>query len=82
MRTRIATDHGGFALNEELLAHLRAAGHEIIDLGAHRLTLDDDYPDFVTPLAPAVVTGRVERGIATCGSGRPSASRPEMTYAP
>ncbi len=69
MRIGIATDHGGFALKEELLAQLRAAGHEIIDFGAHSLTPDDDYPDFVTPLARAVVAGTVERGIAICGSG-------------
>jgi ribose 5-phosphate isomerase B len=69
MRIGIATDHGGFALKEELLAQLRAAGHEIVDFGAHSLTPDDDYPDFVTPLARAVVQGNVERGIAICGSG-------------
>ena len=69
MRVGLATDHGGFALKEELLAQLRTAGHEIIDFGAHSLTPDDDYPDFVTPLARAVVAGNVERGIAICGSG-------------
>jgi ribose 5-phosphate isomerase B len=69
MRIGIATDHGGFALKEELLAQLRAAGHEIIDFGAHSLTPDDDYPDFVTPLAHAVVATKVDRGIAICGSG-------------
>ncbi len=69
MRLGIATDHGGFALKEELLARIRAAGHEVIDFGAHQLTPDDDYPDFVVPLARAVATGQVERGIAVCGSG-------------
>ena len=29
----------------------------------------DDYPDFVVPLAQAVVAGKVERGVAICGSG-------------
>ena len=65
----IATDHGGFALKEELLAQLKAAGHEVIDFGAHDLNPDDDYPDFVIPLARAVAAGKVERGIAICGSG-------------
>jgi ribose 5-phosphate isomerase B len=69
MRVGIATDHGGFALKDELLAQLRAAGHEIIDFGAHCLTPDDDYPDFVAPLARAIAAGQVERGIAICGSG-------------
>ena len=69
MRIGIATDHGGFGLKEELLAQLRRAGHEVVDFGAHKLSPDDDYPDFVIPLAKAVVTGQVERGVAICGSG-------------
>ena len=69
MRLGIATDHGGFWLKEDLLARLAAAGHEVVDFGADRLDSGDDYPDFVTPLARAVVAGKVERGIAVCGSG-------------
>ena len=30
---------------------------------------DDDYPDYVIPLADAIANGTVERGIAICGSG-------------
>ncbi|MGD0297333.1 MAG: RpiB/LacA/LacB family sugar-phosphate isomerase [Bryobacteraceae bacterium] len=69
MRVGIATDHGGFALKEELVAHLRELGHEVVDLGAHSIDPGDDYPDFVIPLARAVAAGKVERGIAVCGSG-------------
>jgi ribose 5-phosphate isomerase B len=69
MRVGIATDHGGFELKQELIAQLRSAGHEIVDFGAPRLTPDDDYPDYVTPLARAVAAGQVERGVAICGSG-------------
>ena len=69
MRIGIATDHGGFELKEELAAHLRNAGHELIDMGAYALNPGDDYPDFVIPLAQAVASGRVERGLAVCGSG-------------
>ena len=69
MRMGIATDHGGFGLKQELLVRLRAAGHEVVDFGAHTLTPDDDYPDFVIPLAEAVVAGKVDRGLAVCGSG-------------
>jgi len=56
-------------LKEELLAHLRDAGHDVVDMGAHSLSPGDDYPDFVVPLALAVAAGKVERGIAVCGSG-------------
>jgi len=69
MRIGIATDHGGFELKENLAARLRAAGHEITDFGAHQLTPEDDYPDFVVPLARAVAAGKVDRGVAVCGSG-------------
>ncbi len=69
MRVGMATDHGGFGLKEELVARLRAAGHEVVDFGASSLNPDDDYPDFVIPLARAVAAGSVERGVAVCGSG-------------
>jgi ribose 5-phosphate isomerase B len=69
MRVGIATDHGGFGLKEELMARLNAADHEVTDFGAHSLTPGDDYPDFVIPLAEAVAAGKVERGVAICGSG-------------
>jgi ribose 5-phosphate isomerase B len=69
MRLGIATDHGGFGLKQLLAARLRAAGHEVVDFGAHQLSLDDDYPDFVIPLSRAVAAGQVERGVAVCGSG-------------
>jgi ribose 5-phosphate isomerase B len=65
----LATDHGGFALKEDLVARLRAAGHDIVDFGADKLSPDDDYPDFVIPLAQAVAAGTLERGVAVCGSG-------------
>ena len=69
MRIGIATDHGGFGLKQDLVSQLHAAGHEVVDFGAHSLTPDDDYPDFVVPLAEAVVTTKVDRGVAICGSG-------------
>jgi ribose 5-phosphate isomerase B len=69
MHVGIATDHGGFGLKEELVARLRAAGHDVVNFGADELRADDDYPDFVIPLARAVAAGTVERGVAVCGSG-------------
>jgi ribose 5-phosphate isomerase B len=65
----LAADHGGFELKQILAARLRAAGHEVVDFGAHQLTPEDDYPDFVIPLGQAVAANQVERGIAICGSG-------------
>jgi ribose 5-phosphate isomerase B len=68
MRVGIATDHG-FGLKEDLVARLGAAGHEVVDFGAHHLDPAHDYPDFVAPLARAVAAGTVERGVAVCGNG-------------
>ncbi len=69
MRIGIATDHGGFGLKEKLAVQLRDAGHEVLDFGARELVPDDDYPDFVIPLGQALASGKVERGVAVCGSG-------------
>ena len=68
-RVGIAADHGGFELKAQLVEKLRAAGHEVIDFGDGRIDPDDDYPDFVVPLAKAVARGEVARGVAICGSG-------------
>ncbi len=69
MRVGIATDHGGFSLKHEMVAQLRAAGYEVVDFGAHVVNPSDDYTDLVVPLARAVAAGKVERGVAICGSG-------------
>ena len=68
-RVGIAADHGGFELKGYLVRMLREAGHEVIDFGDGQPKVDDDYPDFVVPLARAVAGGEVNRGIAICGSG-------------
>ncbi|MGA2502261.1 MAG: RpiB/LacA/LacB family sugar-phosphate isomerase, partial [Tepidisphaeraceae bacterium] len=65
----IAADHAGFLLKQPLLEALEKAGHEVTDFGAREYNAADDYPDFVIPLARAVATGTLERGIAVCGSG-------------
>lgn len=69
MRIGIATDHGGYTLKVDLMERLLKAGYEVIDFGADTLNSTDDYPDFVVPLARAVASGKVDRGIAVCGSG-------------
>ena len=68
-RVGVAADHGGFELKQQLVGRLRMAGHEVVDFGDGRLDPNDDYPDFVVPLARAVARGEVDRGVAICGSG-------------
>ena len=69
MTIGIAADHGGFALKETLHEFLISLKHEVKDFGAYNLDNLDDYPDFVAPLAKAVSSKEIERGIAVCGSG-------------
>ena len=69
MRVGIASDHGGFELKALLTTAVKVAGHEVVDFGAHEFVSEDDYPDFVVPLARAVARGEVNRGLAICGSG-------------
>jgi ribose 5-phosphate isomerase B len=69
MKIGIATDHGGFALKQIMHKYLVKAGYEVTDFGAFELDELDDYPDFVIPLSEAVRDGKIERGIAICGSG-------------
>jgi ribose 5-phosphate isomerase B len=64
-----AADHGGYELKEYLIKVLREADQEVVDFGDGKPRMDDDYPDFVVPLARAVAAGQVKRGVAICGSG-------------
>ncbi len=68
-RIGIAADHGGFRLKMALAGELKESGYEIVDFGNSLLNEEDDYPDYVIPLAGAVAKGEVDRGIAVCGSG-------------
>ena len=69
LRIGIAADHAGFELKQHLQGLLRAAGYGVEDFGDRRPQPDDDYPDFIIPLARAVAKGEVDRGLAICGSG-------------
>jgi len=68
-RIGIAADHGGYALKGRLARMLREADFEVLDFGDDSLVADDDYPDYVVPLARAVARGELDRGVAICGSG-------------
>ena len=64
----IASDHAAFDLKTALAEHLRAAGHDVVDLGS--VSADSvDYPLYGYKLADAVASGAVDRGVALCGSG-------------
>lgn len=69
LKIGIAADHGGFELKQKLKATLNSADYEVEDFGASSFDENDDYPDKILPLAQAVSEGRIDKGIAVCGSG-------------
>jgi ribose 5-phosphate isomerase B len=68
MKIAIGSDHAGFRYKQEIIAHLRRAGHDVTDFGT-----DSDAPvayvTFIRPVAEAVAAGKYERGIVLGGSG-------------
>lgn len=64
----MASDHAGFNMKEAIKARLIAAGYQVVDFGTHS-TDSCDYADYAHPLAHAISTGELTRGIAFCGSG-------------
>lgn len=68
MKIAVATDHAGFPMKEIVIEAIRAAGHEILDLGTNSAKAVD-YPDYAEKLGRAIQSGAAERGILLCGSG-------------
>jgi ribose 5-phosphate isomerase B len=66
----IAADHAGFRLKAALAEHLGLLGYHVEDCGAFEFNPDDDYPDFVTPLAEKVAAMPGSFGIICGGSGQ------------
>ncbi len=69
MNIAIGCDHAGYILKEELIRLLGELGYQIIDVGAKKMVIADDYPDYAKAIAGAISGGKAERGILICGSG-------------
>ena len=73
MLIHIATDHAGLELSADLQAHLRAAGHDVVDHGPQTYEPLDDYPSFCINAALAVARDQAAGieclGIVFGGSG-------------
>ena len=68
MRLVIGSDHAGWSLKGEVLAHLKALGHAVVDVGS----FDEkpvDFPDIARKVASAITKGEAERGMMVCGTG-------------
>ena len=68
MRVVLGADHAGFELKQNLLAYVRGAGHEVLDVGTNS-TAPVDYPDYAEAVGMAIRKGQADRGILVCGSG-------------
>lgn len=69
IKVGLASDHAGFELKEYVSAFLATKGMELVDFGTHSLA-STDYPDYAHALGTAVTEGRVDYGVAICGSGQ------------
>lgn len=68
MRVGVGADHAGFPLKALLIAELRRAGHDALDLGT-RSEEPVDYPDIAQAVGETLMRGESERGLLICGSG-------------
>ena len=64
----IGSDHGGYALKQEIMKHLTERGIEYRDYGTFS-TDSCDYPDYGEAVGRAVASGECEHGIVVCGTG-------------
>ena len=68
MKIGICNDHAGVDYKNRLSEYLTGKGYEIVNFGTD--TPDSiDYSDLAHPLAEAVESGKVDLGIAFCGTG-------------
>ena len=58
----IGSDHGGYALKQAVMEHLRNRGIEYKDFGTYS-EASCDYPDYGRAVALAVAGGECDRGI-------------------
>ena len=68
MKIAIASDHGGFALKQKLVEHLKEKDYEVVDLGTYSEE-SVDYPIYGKKCAEYVASGQAEKGILCCGTG-------------
>jgi RpiB/LacA/LacB family sugar-phosphate isomerase len=68
MRIVLGSDHAGFEMKQNILAHVQAMGHEVVDVGTSS-TSPVDYPDYAEAVGMAIINKEADRGILICGSG-------------
>jgi len=64
----ICNDHAGVDFKNKIIRLLKSRGIEVENFGTDTLE-SVDYPDYAHALASAVESGKVDLGIAICGTG-------------
>lgn len=70
MKIYLGSDHAGYEFKNKLTTYLLKNGYSIEDMGAFVFDKEDDYPDFITPVAKAVSIEAASVGIILGGSGQ------------
>ena len=65
----LGADHAGYSLKDKIKCYLAEQGIAWEDLGAVKLNIHDDYPDYAALVAKKVAAGSQHRGLLFCGSG-------------
>ena len=68
MKIVVGSDHAGYPMKADLLAFLREAGHEVLDVGSYD-PAPVDFPDIARKVAAAITSRTCERGLMVCGTG-------------
>ncbi len=67
----MGADHAGVLLKQELISFIKKLGYEVVDCGAYKFDMEDDYPDYISPVAKAVgLNPEHNIGIILGGSGQ------------
>ena len=64
----IGSDHGGFALKQEIVKYLTEKNIDFEDFGCYS-EKSCDYTEYGRAVAEAVAAGKYEKGILICGTG-------------
>ena len=70
MKIFIGSDHAGYEMKEKFISFLKEEGHEVVDKGAFNFDVNDDYPDFIKPVAEGVAGQAGSFGIILGASGQ------------
>ncbi len=69
LQIALGTDHCGFEMKKQLIEMLVERGVNTIDVGAHEINTEDDYPDFGAAVGRMIIKGDATCGILICRSG-------------